>query len=143
MDWFWEFKQTNSNATWFDVRIGILRYFCPDESEEQTKEMIIRKLQGAKESFSDFALDIQKLNGRLRNRLSDIEMMERLYQNMIPATSMHLRNVILASKSRINSIEELRMLCQRYERMWAQTGYDPRNFSYTTQRRRHLVNEMI
>lgn len=137
-DWYWVYKQNTPNAVWPRMRDAIVSYFSSYESEDETREMIIRRYQGPKETFSDFALEIQKLNGRLRRRLTEQELIIRLCQNMNPA----LRNVTLAYQVNIQRIEELRVICQRFEKMWSQTGYDPRGFSDASWRRRPTVNEL-
>lgn len=137
-DWFWIYKQNNPLATWREMRNAMVSYFNSYESEEETKEQIIRRFQGAKESFSDFALDIQKLNGRLNHRMTECELIGRLCQNMHPA----LRNVTLAHQANFRTIEELRVLCERFEKHWNRTKFDPRD-SYNSQfRRHHHLNEL-
>ena len=42
----------------------------------------------------------------------------------------------------IKTVEELRVLCQRFEQMWEQTGYDPRRFNEASIPRRRIVNEL-
>lgn len=137
-NWFWVYKQSNPVATWVEMRDALRLYFSSYESEEETREQIVRRFQGAKESFADFSLEVQMLNGRLTNRLSDRELISRLCHNMHPA----LRNVTLAHQASIRSIEELRVLCQRFEKLWSQTGYDPKQ-SYDSQyRRKAQINEI-
>lgn len=137
LDWYWVFKQGKPYASWRCIRDGLVGYFSSFESEEETREAIIRRFQGPKESFSDFALEIQKLNGRLFYRLSDQEIINRLCQNMNPA----LKNVTLGHQGNFGSIEDLRIICQRFERMWSQTGYDPRLF-IDSSRRRPQIHEI-
>lgn len=140
-DWYWVYKQNTPCAKWTDIRDALIAYFTSYESEDETREMIIRRFQGSKESFADFALDIQKLNGRLRCKLTVSQLINRLCLNMNPA----LRNVTLSHQASFKTIEDLRVICQRYEKMWSQTGYDPRNFIdpvHRESRRRPRINEL-
>lgn len=137
-DWFWVFKQNHPATTWVQMRSGIINYFSSYDSEDETKEQIIRRFQGSKESFSDFSLEIQKLNGRLSNRLSEREILQRLFHNMHPA----LRNATLGYQMQINSIESLRILCSRFEQLWFQTGFDPKKNYDPQVRRRPAISEM-
>lgn len=140
-DWYWVYKQNTPLATWIEIRDALIAYFTSYESEDETREMIIRRFQGSKEAFADFALDIQKLNGRLQCKLSEPQLINRLCLNMNPA----LRNVTLSHQANFRTIEDLRVICQRYEKMWSQTGYDPRNFIDPVRhelRRRPKINEL-
>lgn len=136
-DWFWIFKQSNPVVAWNEMKNSLVSYFDSFDSEEETKEEIIRRTQGPRESFADFCLEIQKLNGRLVNRLSENEIIKRLFNNMHPA----LRNMILACQSQIQTIDDLRIICTRYESHWNNTGFDPRKNYDTQYRRRAFVNE--
>lgn len=133
-DWYWIFKMDQPNASWKQLKTSMMSYFSSFDSEEEIREQILRRHQTSKESFSDYALSVQKLNARLQQRLSEKEILYRLSQNMLPA----LKNVTLAATGFIKTVEELRVLCQRYERMWDQTGYDPRRFNETPIRRRQI-----
>lgn len=136
-DWFWICKQTHPVITWDEMKRSLISYFDSFDSEEETKEEIIRRTQGPREYFSDFCLEIQKLNGRLVNRFSEREIIKRLFHNMHPA----LRNMVLAHQSQMNTIDDLRVLCTRYEKHWFDSGFDPRKNYDTQYRRRAYVNE--
>lgn len=136
-DWYWIYKLDHPDATWTEMKVAMTSYFSSYDFEEEIREQIFRRHQGNKETFSDFALSIQKLNARLQNRLTEKDLIYRLCQNMQPA----LRNVTLPTQHFIKNIEDLRVLCQRYERMWDQTGYDPRRFTDIPYRRRQ-INEI-
>lgn len=124
-DWYWVYRQNHVVATWVEMREALISYFGSYDAEEETREQIIRRFQGSKETFSDFSLEIQKLNGRLREKMNDGQIINRLCHNMLPA----LRNVTLPYQSVVKTVEELRVICNRFEKMWEQTGYDPRRFS--------------
>lgn len=137
-DWFWVYKQSYPNTTWVEMRAAIIAYFSRFDSEDETREQIIRRFQGVKESFSDFSLEIQKLNGRLGRRLSEREILHRLFHNMHPA----LRNATLGYQAQILSVEDLRILCSRFEQLWGETSFDPKR-NYEPQFRRRLgINEV-
>lgn len=123
--WWWVFKRSHPNATWREVRDALITRFCNQESERATRRTLESRCQKSRESFSDFALELESINGRLsqRYRFSEIELLEIMRENMNPA----LRNVTL--NSRVLTIEELRSLCQRYEILWSQSGHDPRSIN--------------
>lgn len=132
-DWYWVYRQNHVVATWCEMREAFISYFGSFDAEEETREQIIRRFQGSKETFSDFCLEIQKLNGRLREKMNDVQIINRLCHNMLPA----LRNVTLPYQNIVQTVEELRVICNRFEKMWDQTGYDPRRFSdhHTSQKK--------
>lgn len=120
------------------MKQALASFFSGYASDDDIRDQIRRRLQGYKESFSDFVLEIMKMNGRLQNRFSEREMLSTLFQNMQPA----LRNVTLAHQGSICSIETLRVFCQGFEKLWDQTGHDPRKLFDLQYRRRPVVNEI-
>lgn len=129
--WWWVYKRRSPNATWPEVRDALVSRFCNQESERSTRRALESRLQKGRESFSDFALEIESMNSRLSERyqFSEVELIEIMRENMNPA----LRNVTL--NFRVISIEELRALCQRYEILWSQSGHDPRSINDGTGRK--------
>lgn len=134
LDWYWIYKRSVPNASWQQMRASVLGYFSSNETDDDVREAIINRLQKPKEPFEDFVLDVQKLNSRLETRLSERELINRLFSNMNPA----LRNVLLAHQAVLWSVNELKVLCQRYEVMWNNSGYDPRKFAEKTGGRGHV-----
>lgn len=94
-------------------------------------------MQGFREKFSDFVLELIKMNCMLNNRFSEQEMLSCLFDNMYSA----LRNVTLAG-STICTIEGLRAFCQGIEKLWDQTGHNPRKLFDSQFRRPNMVNEI-
>lgn len=137
-DWYWVYKTDHSGASWYDMKNSLLSYFSSSNYEEEIKEQMIRRYQGQRESFSDFSLCIQKMNARLHSRLSERQLVYRLCQNMYPA----LKNVTLPFHQQVQNVDELRILCRDYEKLWEQSGYDPRRFGETAMRRRPPMNEL-
>lgn len=137
-DWYWIFKQNNPLASWKQMREAMVSFFCGYETDSDIRDQIKRRMQGHKENFSEFTLEMMKMNSRLQVRLSEGEMLTCLSQNMHPA----LRNATFAHQSMIGSIEGLRVLCQGFEKLWSTTGYDPRKLCEVPHRRPNFVHEV-
>lgn len=50
-DWFWVFKQNNPCTSWEDMRAAMIAYFILCDSEEETREQIVKRVQGSRELF--------------------------------------------------------------------------------------------
>lgn len=119
--WFWVFTRHNPQASWNQLRSAFLLRFSSEESERETRRLIQRRVQKESESFNQFCLEIETLNGRLVNRFDDYELLTILRDNMSSA----LRNATLVST--FNSVEHLRATCQKYELLWNQTSSESRS----------------
>lgn len=118
--WLWTYFRLNQNPTWAELRAALLTRFTSHESERANRRFIEQKEQGAKESFNSYLLEMQTLNGHLSTPFSDDELLSIIRERMSPA----LQNATLTSN--FDSLESLRVVCQRYERLWKLTNFDPR-----------------
>lgn len=132
--WYWVYMRHNPNVNWFQLRQAFESRFSSCEAERDTRKLIQRRRQKANESFNQYVLEIQTLNGRLNDRFSERELLEILRDNMIPA----LRHETL--RIRTNSIEELRKICHEYETFWEESGFDFRSLQKSFQNRPHFQN---
>lgn len=122
-DWYWVYEQDNPGTTWVRMRAAMLAYFSRSDFDEETREKLVKRVQGSRESFSNFSLDIHKLNCRWVNRLSERDILHRLFNNM----HLALCNSMMTYFQHVHSFEDSRMVCSRFEKLWNQTGFDPRN----------------
>ena len=130
--WLWVYTRDNPNATWQEMRVALLFRFSSHETERETRRVIERRMQKHKESFNDFSLEIQTLNGRLTQNFSESEMLEILRENMHPALPT------MTIQKHFESIDHLRNVCQKYERLWANSGFDFRNNAEPMSRRQNI-----
>lgn len=111
--WLWVFIRSNPDAAWEEIRDSMKSRFKSSDSDRATRRKIEMRQQKVDECFSDFVLDVESLNNSLIRKYSERELLEILRDNM----SSELRNVTLLLK--IRSVEELRVICTKYERNWA------------------------
>lgn len=135
-DWYWDYIRNNRDINWADMQEDMIARFTSHETEREIRRAIERRTQKPRESFNDFSIDLQMMNNRLRNRFPELELLEILRENMNPA----LQSATLTQ--RICSIEDLRVICQRYERLWNRSGHDPRFIPNSFGRRTQNVSQL-
>lgn len=108
------------NLSWKELRAALLNRFSSLENERAMRRQIRHRTQNSKESFNDYVLDIECINARLQKPLKDYELLDVVLENMNPA----LRNA--TCNERFRSLEDLRKVCDNYEKLWSTSGFDPR-----------------
>lgn len=137
-EWLWTYMRTHPGATWNDIRASMISRFCCYETEMETRNMIQRCIQNVDESINDFVLKIESYNSKLtNNRYSDAELVEILRNNM----KSSLQNATLLLN--FETVEQLRIACAKYERLWFRTRQHNRSVNPPTyQRPRPNINEI-
>lgn len=118
--WLWTYLRSNPQPSWAQLRDALITRFTSHETERANRRFIEQKEQSPNESFNDYLLEMQTLNGHLATPFSDDELLSIIRERM----NAHLQNVTLTTT--FHSLEELRIVCQRYERLWSVSNYDPR-----------------
>lgn len=113
---YWIFLRGRPNASWDQTKVALLSQFGYPDTDFEIRRKIENRHQRIGESFNDFLLDVQSLNVKLSVKFSDYELLHCLRENM----STNLKERTLASH--FNSIEELRSLCQKFERLWSSSS---------------------
>lgn len=113
-------KGKNLNTTWDELKQSLLLRFSSHESEKETRRFIQRRIQKYRESFNDYALEMESLNGRLTQPFPEAELLDIIRDNMNPT----LQSVTL--QANFTTIEDLRNTCQRYERLWNTSSWPAR-----------------
>lgn len=138
-DWLWTYMRTHPRSLWNDIRQAMLSRFCCYETEFETRNMIQRSIQNTDESINDFVLKIESYNSKLiNNRFSERELVEILRNNM----KASLQNATLLVE--FQTVEQLRSVCAKYERLWLKSRQQNR-YPITTPiiaRPRQMVNEV-
>lgn len=132
--WLWVFLRHNPYPTWPQLKVALVKRFNSEESEDETRRLIEHRCQKTNESFNQFVLEIQTMNGRLINKFDETSLLKILRKNM----SLSLRNFTLQTV--FDSVEHLRSTCQKYETMWEQNLKESR--SHSSMSRSRQLNEI-
>lgn len=111
--WYWIFLHNYPNATWPQMKQALVSQFSFSDTDFEIRRRIENRHQKVGESFDDFLLEVQSMNVKLIDRFSEFEMLRILRENMNP----NLKEKTLSSH--FNSVENLRVLCRQFERLWA------------------------
>lgn len=134
--WYWIYVRKCPNSTYIQTRHALLKRFSGDDSDKEIRKLIETRRQRFREPFSEFLLDVESYNGRLNYPFSEMELVDLIRGNMDPA----LQNATLILN--FTSTEDLRRVCQRFEKLWART----RNNNYPSQNtfkpRTNVINEI-
>lgn len=112
-----------------------MQFSSPEAERETRRQIQQRRCQGTSESFNCFVLEMESLNGRLVNGFDEEELINLVRENMSPV----LHSVTLTLE--IHSIWQLRAVCQKYEILWSQSGFDPRKQVNTN--RSHTASKFV
>lgn len=132
--WFWVYIRKNPEASYPQIRAAMVQRFSGYDTEREVRRMIENRKQRAKEPFNDFVLDLESLNCQLTASFSERELIEIIRDNMDPM----LQNATLTLP--ISTVEGMRQICQRFEKLWAKTG--TRNLPGRDFRRQFPMNEL-
>lgn len=130
--WYWLFRRKNPTTSWYHLREAMRNEFRLQKTDFEIRKEIEARKQGNREPFSDYRLDVEKLVAKMRNPVSDEELIEMLRRNM----NNRLQNFLLLH--RVNSGDELQGLCRMYENLWTQTTSQ----GHVVQPIRKQVNEL-
>lgn len=132
--WYWVFSQKFPNATYIQLRQSLIQRFSSIESDRATRRFIETRKQRNTESISDFILEIESLNNRLSRPFPELDLLEIIRENMSYDLQQMTLHLVIAS------IEELRLIGHRYERLWDRRRRDR---SPPADRRTRYINELI
>lgn len=112
LDWLMIYMRKNPNMNWKTVKEALISRFTDQITEEDLRREILRRTQGSRESINAFILDIESKNNKLKKPYSELDLLGIIRTSMTPSlqdATLHLT---------FNSIEELRILAVRYEKLW-------------------------
>lgn len=109
--WYWIFIHNCPNATWPQTKQAFLSQFSNFGTDFEIRRRLENRHQKNGESFNDFLLEVQSLNIKLAVKFTEYELLQILRENM----SIYLKEKTLALH--FNSTEELRLICQKFERL--------------------------
>ncbi|KAI8124987.1 hypothetical protein CVS40_4697 [Lucilia cuprina] len=110
-EWYWEYRSSVPKIVWQSLCKAIKSYFADHFSDNDIREMIRDRKQLLGESFEEYYSAIMNLCGRLKFKLSEIELVEMLRRNLRP----QLRKELFYTN--INNVSHLRFLMLRREQL--------------------------
>lgn len=110
--WFWTFQRKGEYFSWNELKQAFLRrYASRRDTDYELRAKIESRKQRPGENFGDFCQDVEALAVRLTRRMPEDELVEVLRRNM----HMRLRKALW--QNAIDSVDDLIMHCDEYERL--------------------------
>lgn len=108
--WFWAFVKTNPNISWIGLKNAMIEHFRSLETDSELSRRLYDRHQGTNESFDDFYLAVQQLNGRLRVPKTDAEIIDVLKNNVKKQMGL------LLITFETNSLADMVHVCRKVEK---------------------------
>lgn len=124
-DFYWVHRRKFPNASYRDVKRSMIAHFSRQDNDFELRKSIMSRRQNPREEFVDFCLEIECMAARLTRPMEEEELLEILRQNM----SSRLQDRLLLQPT--NSIDELKSVCQRFERMWCSLAEQAKDRNFT------------
>lgn len=124
-DFYWVQRRKFPDATYAQLKHSMVAHFLRQDSDFELRKFIMSRRQGSREEFGDFCLNIECMSARLTRQMDEAELLEILRQNMSPRLQDRLLLVP------IQTIEQLKRACQKYERMWSSVAEQSKDRNYT------------
>lgn len=136
--WYWNFERKNPNASYEQIKAAVLSYFRNPEYDKELRKQIRARKQKSNELFHEYLLDVESLNNLLIKKFSESDLLDIVRENM----DLALQNFTLTMK--IHNTEDLKIICEKYEKLWARTqkNFCHLNLSENRSKRNPTINEI-
>lgn len=110
-EWFWVFHRDTPMADWNTFMDAMRNQFAPFDNEFEIWDKVRSRKQGPNEDFSQFHVAVTALTSRLRQRLSERNMVELLRSNM----KLELKNALLYYQT--PTVRDLQSAAKQHEKL--------------------------
>lgn len=112
-EWFWHYLRKHETPGWERVKRALTQRFVTRGSDDEIRSMMALRVQRRGEKFDDFCREVERLSFQLRTPIREHKLLELLMRN----AEEQMRQVLCLHE--IDTIEQMRSTCQRYERLWS------------------------
>lgn len=112
-DWFWHYLRKHESPDWERVKGALKQRFVTRGTDAEIRSLMGLRVQRRGERFDDFCREVERLSFQLRTPIREHKLLDLLMKNAEEA----LRQVLCLHE--VDTIEEMRVICQRYEQLWA------------------------
>lgn len=131
-EWFWVFHREFPQADWNTFTDAMRNQFAPTENEFEVWDKIRGRKQRQSENFGQFYVAVVGLASRLRQRMSEANMVDLLRSNM----KLELKNALLYHPTR--TVRDLQEAAKKFEKL-SNPPIDSREVRQPSRR----VNEIV
>jgi len=128
--WFWRVHQLRPNITWAELSASMKQYFKDHNTDTDLKNSIRNRKQRNNESFESYLEAILSIADRIRNPMSEEELVSTIMLNLHPDVRLELLHFD------IKTISELRRVCKRRENFFSEINTKYPNYKAPSQRAR-------
>lgn len=112
-DWFWHYLREHESPDWERIKGALEQRFVTRGTDAEIRSLMGQRVQRRGERFDDFCREVERLSFQLRIPIREYKLLDLLMKNADEA----LRQVLCLHE--VDTIEEMKIICQRYERLWA------------------------